>query len=125
MNDDRIVQRLEEQLRDAHATNAELRERLADVDKREREANAIRAEGILYKRQLEQAHAKQKAAENIAATAARKRDQAERELLRAKSEIEELNARLGRLQVEADALNELNVRIEAAKHAGDLFSLSK
>jgi len=27
MNDDRMIQGLEEQLRDAHATNAELRER--------------------------------------------------------------------------------------------------
>jgi len=32
MTDDRIVQRLEEQLRDAHATNADLRERLNDIE---------------------------------------------------------------------------------------------
>jgi hypothetical protein len=32
MTDDRIVQRLEEQLRDAHATNADLRERLGDIE---------------------------------------------------------------------------------------------
>jgi hypothetical protein len=43
--DERIVQRLEEQLRDAHVTNAELRDRLGDVKKREQTANAIRAEG--------------------------------------------------------------------------------
>jgi hypothetical protein len=36
MPDDRIVQRLEEQLRDAHATNADLRERLGDIEARER-----------------------------------------------------------------------------------------
>jgi hypothetical protein len=31
--DDRIVQRLEEQLRDAHSTNADLRERLVESEK--------------------------------------------------------------------------------------------
>jgi hypothetical protein len=45
MTDDRIVQRLEEQLRDAHATNADLRDRLGDIDKREQAANRIKIEG--------------------------------------------------------------------------------
>jgi hypothetical protein len=33
MTDDRIVQRLEEQLRDAHAANSELRDRVVEADK--------------------------------------------------------------------------------------------
>jgi hypothetical protein len=37
------------------------------------------------------------------------------------NENEELLASVDRLQCEADALNELNVRIETAKHLHDLF----
>ena len=53
MTDDRIVQRLEEQLRDVHATNADLRERLGDIEKREGAANTIRVEGRDALAQLE------------------------------------------------------------------------
>jgi chromosome segregation ATPase len=121
MTDDRIVQRLEEQLRDAHAPNADLRERLGDIKKREEAANVIRVEGRDALAQLEKAHAKQKQAEAVATTATRKREDAEREALRARGKLEELQERFDRAQAEADVLNDLNDRIESAKHAGDLF----
>ncbi len=60
MTDDRIVQRLEEQLRDAHATNADLRERLGDIKKLEEAANVIRVEGRDALAQLEKVSANRK-----------------------------------------------------------------
>jgi len=124
MNDDRMIQRLEEQLRDAHAANAELRERVEAADKKEASARALMAEANVRAQQLEKAHAKEKAAEDNAAAAQRKCDDAERELLRARGEIEELRERYDRAQAEADQLSELNARIETARHAGDLFRAS-
>jgi chromosome segregation ATPase len=122
MNDDRMIQRLEEQLREAHATNADLRDRLEDIEARERAAGNKLSEAEIHMRQLEKSHAKQKAAEENGAEAQRKCDDAERRLLRARGEIEELHERLTRAQAEADQLSELNARIETARHAGDLFS---
>ena len=122
MADDRMLQRLEIQLRDAHAANAELRDRVAETERVEKAANARVAEANARLQQLEKAHAKQKAAEDNAAAAQRKQAHAERELVRARGENNELKARLECAQAEADVLNELNVRIETAKHAGDLFS---
>jgi chromosome segregation ATPase len=124
MADDRLVQRLEEQLRDSHATNADLRERLGDIKKREEAANVIRVEGRDALAQLERASAKQKAAEEHAAAAQRRCDDAEREALRACGEFEELRERLERVQLEADALSDLNARVEKARHVGDLFPAS-
>jgi hypothetical protein len=63
MADDRMMQRLEEQLRDSHATNAELRERLADADRRAGKDQARVAEANAAIDQLERANAKRKAAE--------------------------------------------------------------
>ena len=122
MADDRLVQRLEEQLRDAHSTNADLRERLGDIEARERAAEAKLHLTNIHMRQLENAHAKQKAAQDNAAAAQRKQAEAEREALSARGEIEELRERFDRVQREADALNELNARVERANHIGDLFS---
>jgi chromosome segregation ATPase len=122
--DERMVQRLEEQLRDAHATNADLRERLGDVEARERAAHAKLAGATVISQQLERAHSKQKSAEDNAAAAQRTQTDAERELLRARGEIEELEARLSRAQSEADKLAGLNARIETANHTGDLFPAS-
>jgi hypothetical protein len=118
MNDDRMIQRLKEQLRGAHEANAELRERVEAADKREASAHALTAEANVRTQQLERAHAKQKAAEDNSAAAQRKQAEAERELLRARGENEELQARVERLQAQADVLNELNTRIETAKHTG-------
>jgi chromosome segregation ATPase len=122
MTDDRIVQRLEEQLRDAHATNADLRERLGDIEKREGAANVIRVEGRDALAQLEQASAKQKAAEDNAAAAQRKQEDAERELLRARGELEELRNRFEIVKAEADKLHALDDRVAAAGHSGELFA---
>ena len=65
-----------EQLRDAHATNADLRGRLEDIDKREQAANRIKIEGRDALAQLEKPSAKQKAAEDNAAATQRKCDDA-------------------------------------------------
>jgi chromosome segregation ATPase len=119
--DDRMIQRLEQQLTEAHSTNADLRERLGDVAQRERTADARVADANARLQQLEQAHAKQKAAEDNAAAAQRKCDDAEREALRARGELVELRERFDIVRREADALNELNARVEAAKHVNDLF----
>jgi hypothetical protein len=122
MTDDRIVQRLEEQLRDAHSTNADLRERLGDIEARERAANDKLGLAEIHMRQLESVHAKQKSAEDNAGAAQRKCDDAEREALRARGELEELRNRFEIVKAEADALSDLNVRVEKAKHVEDLFS---
>jgi hypothetical protein len=121
MSDDRIVQRLEEQLRDAHATNADLRERLGDIEKREAAANVLRVEGRDALAQSAKAASKHKAAEDNAAAAQRKQEDAEREALRARGELEELRNRFEIVKAEADKHRALNDRIESAKHAGDLF----
>jgi chromosome segregation ATPase len=121
MPDDRIVQRLEEQLRDAHATNADLRERLGDIEARERAAAAKLNEATVLNRQLEKAHAKQKQAEAVATTATSRREDAERDALRSRGELEELRNRFEIVKAEADKHRALNDRIETAKHAGDLF----
>jgi hypothetical protein len=56
-------------------------------------------------------------------TAAQKKSAAaERELLRARAELEELQVRFDVVQLEAEELRELSARIESAKSAGDLFS---
>jgi hypothetical protein len=119
---DQMLKHLEEQLRDAHAANAELRERVVAADDKSRTADSVFAEGIIYKRQLEKAHAKQKAAEDNAAAAQRKQVAAERDLRHANDEIEKLEGKLERAQTDADKLRGLNARIESASHAGDLFS---
>jgi chromosome segregation ATPase len=120
--DDRVIQRLEEQLRDSHATNADLRERLGDVEKRERAANTTQLRGQEALAQAESLYAKLKKAEDHAAAAQRKSAEADRELLRTRAELEELQVRFEKVQEEAVGLNELNARIKTAKHAGDLFS---
>jgi hypothetical protein len=122
MTDDRIVQRLEEQLRDAHAISAGLRKQLADVEHRERAADLRHSMGVIAERQLEQAHAKQKAAEDNAAAAQRKCDDAEREALRARGELEELRERFEIVKADAERLHVLEDRISKAQHAGDLFA---
>ncbi len=119
---ERMIQRLEEQLTEAHSTNAGLRERLGEVELRERAADAKMNEANVHMQQLEKISAKQKAAEDNAAAAQRKCDDAESEALRTRGELEELRERFDLVKQEADTLNELNTRIEAAKHAGDLFS---
>jgi chromosome segregation ATPase len=119
--DERYAASLETQLRDAHSANADLRERLGDVEARERAADAKLNEATVLNRQLEKSHAKQKAAEDNAAAAQRKQAEAEREALRARGQIEELEARVERLQVQADVLNELNTRIDSARHVHDLI----
>jgi hypothetical protein len=124
MADDRLVQRLEEQLRDSHATNADLRERLGEIKKREEAANVIRVEGRDALAQLEKASAKQKAAEDNAAAAQRKCDDAEREALRTRGALEELRERFDVVKREADELLALNAHIETAKHVRDLFLAS-
>lgn len=121
MPDERLNQHLETQLRNANATNHDLREQLAGVEHREQTARDIKAHGEIALRQLEKAHATQKSAEDKAAVARRKLEDAELQLVRARGEITELRERLTRVQREADRLHVLEDRIAKAKHAGDLF----
>jgi hypothetical protein len=72
---------------------------------------------------MERAHAKQKAAEDNAAAAQRKCEEAEREAVHARSEREELQKRFEIVKEEADRLHALEDRIAKAQHAGDLFSV--
>jgi hypothetical protein len=109
--DDRMIQRLEEQLRDSHATNADLRERLAESEDRARVAGITATRGREALEQLEKAHAKQ-----------RKQYDAEREALKLRGRNEELEAQPSRAQAEADQFAGLNARIEMSKHARDLFA---
>src|ERR687884_484226 len=101
MGDDRYIANLERQLKDARA-----------------------GEGAIHSRMLEQAHARQKAAENVAATSQRKREEAERKLRAIEADLEETRARLERAEAEAGKLAELNARIEKAKHVDDLLELA-
>jgi hypothetical protein len=121
MSDERLIRKLEEQLRDAHANNAGLRERLAEVDQREATARSLEAEANVKIRQLEQAHARQKAAESAAAAEQRKCSEAERNVLRANARVEELEARVRHLQAEVSRLHALDDRIAAAQHSADLL----
>jgi hypothetical protein len=120
--DDRIVQRLEEQLRDTHSTNADLRERLVESEKKALADRTLGLRGEEALAQVEKVYAKQKRAEVNAAAAQRKQADTQRELLRTRADLEELQVRFEKVRQEAVALNELNTRIETAKHAGDLFS---
>jgi chromosome segregation ATPase len=120
--DDRMIQHLEQQLVNAHSANSELRARLVEAKERDTEANSDRVRARDATAQLEKAHAKQKKAEDNAAAAQRKQADAERQLLRARGELEELRERFEIVKKEAVALTELNERVAAAGSASDLFS---
>jgi len=79
MADQRLTQALEAQLTEAHAINADLRERVVEAEKEMASARAMKAEAIVYMRQFEGFAAKQKAAEENAAAARRTQLGAERE----------------------------------------------
>lgn len=120
--DDRLIHRLEEQLRDAHATNGELRERLLAQEKDEQKARSIRSEFETVQGALAKAHAERKAAENAAAAALRKQKEAEREASHLREDNEQLQEKLTLAREQLDQLNELNMKIEAAKEVADLFT---
>src|SRR5215218_1761945 len=119
--DERMMQRLEEQLRDSHSANADLRERLDAADRRAKKDQARVAEANAAIDQLEQANAKRKAAESVAKAATRKREEARREAVKLRGENERLRQQLERAQSEADVLNELNAHIESARDVHDLI----
>jgi hypothetical protein len=123
LNDNRMFQRLEEQLRDAHAANAELRERVAEADKIELAARAKASEAAGALLQLEKAHARQKAAEGRAAEAERKAAAAEQQVVHFQGKLEEAHALLEAVRADARILTDLNERIANAQHAGHLFGL--
>jgi hypothetical protein len=121
MTEDRLIQRLEEQLRDAHATNAELRERMDYAKRSAAEAGAARVEALAKADFAEKLALRLKQSENLTKSAQRKRQEAESKLLRSQEEKDALRERLDLLQREADVLSEPNARIETAKHIHDLF----
>jgi hypothetical protein len=121
--DERLVQRLEEQLRDAHATNAGLREQLGDVEARERAAGNKLSEAEIHMRQLEKSHATQKAAEDNAAAAQRKQREAERDAREVCAVNEELHRRLKEAYDHAAELEELNEPVKRAQGVADLIGV--
>jgi hypothetical protein len=121
MADDRLIQRLEEQLADTHAANADLRSRLEQTEKEKDRFRAEANRALEWKLSMEKLAVRRKQAENLASAAQRKREDAERDATRLRGENDELRERNDRLQHEADVLNELNARIETAKHVHDLF----
>ena len=123
MADDRLVQRLEEGLRDAHATNAELREQLGDIEARERAATAKLNEATILNRQLEKSHAKQKAAGENAAAAQRKQREAERDARELCAANEELHRQLKKAYDHAAELEDLNERVKRAQGVADLIGV--
>jgi len=115
------MQRLEEQLRDAHATNARLRENNAQLvnQAQENQVRVGRAGELEF--QLEQASLKLKQAESLTSAAVRKQRKAEADLVDAEARIEELERRASSLQERADLLAELEIKIADAKSAKDLL----
>jgi hypothetical protein len=123
MADDRMIRGLEEQLRHSHATNAELRERVADSEKSPKAADARAAEANVEFQQVEKLSLSLKQAENLAKASQRKREEAEQEALKLRGENVGLRTRLGNLQAEVDRLHALDDRISAARHSADLFAV--
>jgi len=120
MADERMIQRLEEQLRDAHATNAELREdrqRLEDLGKN---SSALSVELSRTRKAFNEVVAAKDAAEKNAAAAQREAKEAESARLSAEEKVERLEGALGHVRAEAERLSELNARVEQAKSIHDL-----
>ena len=122
MADERLIQRLEEQLRDAHASNGELRERLLAQEQDQQKVREIESEFTTVQGALDKAHADRKAAQKDAVAAEKNVRAAERKLRHAKEEIENLTAERDRAREEAEELAELNAKVETAKGVRDLFS---
>jgi hypothetical protein len=123
MADDRVIRRLVEQLRHSHATNAELRERVADSEKSPKAADARAAEANVEFQQVEKLSLSLKQAENLAKASQRKREEAEQEALKLRGENVGLRTRLGNLQAEVDRLHALDDRISAARRSADLLAV--
>jgi regulator of replication initiation timing len=120
--DDRLVQRLEEQLSDAYANNGQLRERLAELQKDADAGRAFAGEAAGLKLRLEAAENKRRAAEDNSAAAQRKQQEAERSLMRVQEDNDQLAADLERARSESGRLAELNAKVEQAKSLDDLVS---
>jgi chromosome segregation ATPase len=120
-----MVRRLEEQLRDAHAANAELRASKDDLGKQLQKFRQEGTEALRRLQQVEEISLKLKQAESFAQAAARKQRDAEAEACRLSDENEELQALLDALRAEAEQLTELNLKVQSAKHVGDLFGGAK
>jgi hypothetical protein len=118
-----MIRRLVEQLRHSHATNAELRERVADSEKSPKAADARAAEANVEFQQVEKLSLSLKQAENLAKASQRKREEAEQEALKLRGENVGLRTRLGNLQAEVDRLHALDDRISAARRSADLFAV--
>jgi chromosome segregation ATPase len=122
MADDRLIRRLEEQLRDAHATNADLRERLQEKRKIEAQAAYDVSKVGQLENQVERFSVKLKAAEQNAYASDRKLKKAESEVRYLEEQLSTVSAERDRAKAEAYELNELNARVESAKSIRDLVS---
>jgi chromosome segregation ATPase len=120
--DQRMIQRLQEELTAARARAGEYSAQVVGLT-REREwadAKMREHEGIVAER--DRAIAKQVAAEKNAAAAERKQKQAEHELRGVRGQLEAVEAERDRAQAEADELNALNAKVESAMSIRDLVS---
>jgi chromosome segregation ATPase len=121
MADERLIQRLEEQLRDAHATTADLREQLSSAEKFYAEYHATRRALEAQRQSFDDVGAAKDAAVRNAAAAQRKAKDAQMARLRAEEKTERLEDELGRASVELDRLRRLEDAIEKATGIEDLF----
>jgi hypothetical protein len=118
---EQLIQRLETQLRDAHATNARLREHNAQLVNEAQENHVRVGRAGELELQLEQASLQLRQAESLTAATVRKRRRAEADLVDAEARIEKLERRIEELQERADLLAELEIKIADAKSAKDLL----
>jgi hypothetical protein len=120
--DIRMTKALEEQLATAHTTNSELRNQLLEKDVQIAHANTDRVRGLEAEAALEAAYTKRKAAEDSAAVARRKCEEAELEAVRLRGELQELRVQFAIVKEDADRVRAIDDRVAKAKHAGELFS---
>jgi hypothetical protein len=90
MADVRLIQRLEEQLRDAHATNAELRERIGELERERNRAKVEKLTALERAATVEKLAPRLKQAENLAHAAHRKHEDAESGATKLRGQNEEL-----------------------------------
>src|SRR5919204_436140 len=122
MTDDRLIDRINAELREGHATNGELREQLIVAQKQIRQQGDVRDALSQLQEARAETEAQRKAAEGKAAAAIRKLREKEHELFAAQDKIEELEAELERVGSERDEFLALDERIAKAKGISDLLS---
>jgi hypothetical protein len=123
MSEDRLFSKLNEELRQAHATKGELREQVIQLQKKLTQEQGA----AVHISEVEEARAETErqriAAENRAELAERKFREKANDLARAKDKNEKLRELKDALSDQLAAFDALNDRIKSAKHIGDLFGV--